>query len=1132
MPKPSSPLEGMPLPTAALVIDTRNKTAGNYILNTLKYEIDTLCQEMHMEQVNQWRYLTSIIEYLSVGTLGHSELQNYRNPHKPQPSVATGASPSAPAPVTSSGNTGRYAPTVMGQVDTQTLRRYTFFRGNPQRRSLDDIPEGNFKDNIRRILSLCDTLRTKRVNATIDLGTQGNLGRTRPEDGMVRVIFIADAQSEDSLATAATYAAYLRKETLFQNAYEQQLLISTMIICLNHENRGEAPKLLIDALSWDNNDSWPHIDSCIPVEKYSEHGARLTDEAQEEHIEFLLYILIITDPYQLRIDVPSPNVEILLEQSAKWRMLPSEKCFSIGLSAFTYSARWGRYLLNSALTQLIAQELTDCSQALSAASTKVTVNKWLDEQFATVQSAIPEQVAGDMPELNALAHAEAVARPANEVFPTRSLRVHVGKRSLATLDRYADELEVTYTTSAPQQASLQDAIQREPTIRDYIYRWKGDAGSPLMKVLTNAYRVLADQRFSDKTSARGAMPRAKHQLHEIAAATAERQNKHRGNAVNPLKQREDLHNQYEAERQALEALDQQFPFLGRSFKGVMAVVTLLLWLFVALVVSLAGLAWLHHVALLYAQPVLSLFGQGLFGISFLTVFTLITVVIVVLFVGITALICSRSLFGSRGSSMKVEIAFLISLVIFTLFGVIVSFSLIHLVDDVVALVLISWLSVLPSISVLTGIVAFVVALFEVSYFFMWHRDVVRERTRIINTLRDQHLQAVSKARQYLADAFLLALLQRADLVDETGTDHGRYYAAVEQLPKLLGTVHEQAEERYQMIQQHLERITENETKGPASSKLYLREELLDVTALKNRLATLQASIHANTLFIEFAELFLRELGVETPDMILRDVEQRPRPAKTPFEGGSYQYEAQFLLSMMAAQALELSLEQPLAVPPDVDMLEKRYKGLDYHYQYVLMRNLIEQVKVKFASRTNKKKGRAEMDVELATGALTAWIQLLWEHDEPLKKLLTREGVLDQMERENYSPQTMRTKFILRTAPVNRSMYIGQQTDTYLIAFPSNRGTKLLRELDIARVSVDFPDEELLALLSLSHYVAMPYKVEETCTLQLGPGHSNSTAGVTIGQLPSGNNVSTDAQQDVISGVQPVTPATSTGDLSA
>src|SRR6266567_1211973 len=103
MPKAPSPLEGMPLPTAALVIDTRSKTAGNYILNTLKYEVDTLCQEMHMERVNQWRYLTSIIDYLSVGPLSHSELQTYRNPHKPQSSAVTGASPSAP--VTSSGNT-------------------------------------------------------------------------------------------------------------------------------------------------------------------------------------------------------------------------------------------------------------------------------------------------------------------------------------------------------------------------------------------------------------------------------------------------------------------------------------------------------------------------------------------------------------------------------------------------------------------------------------------------------------------------------------------------------------------------------------------------------------------------------------------------------------------------------------------------------------------------------------------------------------------------------------------------------------------------------------------------------------------------------------------------------------------
>jgi hypothetical protein len=68
MPKSSSPLEGMPLPTAALVIDTRSKTAGDFILQTLQYEIDTLCQEIHMERVHQWRYLTSLIDYLSIGT--------------------------------------------------------------------------------------------------------------------------------------------------------------------------------------------------------------------------------------------------------------------------------------------------------------------------------------------------------------------------------------------------------------------------------------------------------------------------------------------------------------------------------------------------------------------------------------------------------------------------------------------------------------------------------------------------------------------------------------------------------------------------------------------------------------------------------------------------------------------------------------------------------------------------------------------------------------------------------------------------------------------------------------------------------------------------------------------------------
>ena len=1093
MSKASLPFEGIPLPTAALVIDTRSKTAGNYILNTLKYEIDTLCQEMHIEQVNQWRFLTSIIDYLPLGTLSHSELQNYRDPHKAQSQKNNNGDTSTltiPVPIVPNSSNRQYTKTIMGPVSTQTTPHH-FFHSSPQRRSLDEIQEGNFKNNVRKILTLCDNLRTKRVNATVDLGTQGSPGTTRSGEGMVRIIFITDAQSEDSLATAATYAAYLRHEMLFQNAYEQQLLLSSMVICLNHDNRGDAPRMLIDALSWDDNITWPHIDSCILVENYSEHGARLIAEVQEEHIEFLLYVLLITDPYQLRIDIHSPDVTSLMHNSAKWRMLPVEKCFSIGLSAFTYSVRWGRHLLNSSFTGHLAQLLTDRPQTLSVGGTRVIVDRWLDEQFAIVRDALPEQIAGDMPELSALTLAKAAAKSPGEVFPSRSISTYIGKRSLKALSGYVNDLEETYTTSTPQSPSLQDAIRREPTVVEYISRWQGDAGSPLMKVLTNAYSVLTDQRFFDTTSGKGAVSRAKHQLQEIAGAIAERQNIHRGRVINPSTQRDALHKQYEKEFQSLKELDEQFPLLGRKAKGFLSVVSLILWLFAILVVSVAGIAWLHYIVFLYAQPVLNLFDQDLFNLSFLNVFSLSRDVLVLGLLGLTAFFCIRFLFRAKVSALRVEATFLISLAIIALFGLVVSLSQPQLANDLVALGLISWLSLLPYGSILALIVVFVVILIEIGYFLKWHSDIVKERQRIFETLRSQHQKAIDDIHQYLAEAFLLSILQRAALVDETGIKQGHYYTAIEQLHTLLGTVQEQAEERNQMIQQHLKRITENQTLGPASSKLYLREELLDVTTLNNRLAVLETNMYSQPYFIEFTELLLRSLGVEASKLILRNIEQRPRQASTFLMDN--QYDTQFLLSLIAAEALDLSVEQLPSTLPDIDLLESRYKALDYHYQHALIRNLISQVKNKIATRMGKKQLHHEADAELATTAITAWTQVFWEHDEQLKGVLTQEGVLARMERENYSAETMRTKFIIRVSPISRSVHIGQQTDTYLIAFPTNEGSRLIRELDIARITVNFPDEELLALLSLSNYVSMPYKVEEEPMVQLGSGQTNDTS---------------------------------------
>ncbi len=1072
----TSSLEGMALPTAALVLDTRNQTPGNYVLKTLQAEIDTLCQDLHTEQIRQWRYLKHFIDYQTIGSLDPSELQKYREPYaNTRPTSTTSAQQE------------HYVPSLMGRVDTHT--NPTLFRGTPQRQDIDGIPEGNFKDRIRSILRRCDQLRTKRVNATSDLGNNGQLGPTRLEN-IVRVILLADAQNKESLATAATYAAYLREETLFQNTYREQLLLSTIIICLNHDNRGQAPQQIIESLSWMDNDTWPHIDSCIFVEKYGEHGARLTSETQEEHIEFLLYTLLITDPYQLRIDIDKPDLSAFLSQSKKVRMLPSDKCYSIGLSAFTYSVRWGRMLINNGLTAHIAEEWNDSSTQLSRDETIRIASQWFETQFTTVYNAIPTQIAGDLPELLGLTRAEKVIQEESTLFPQRTFDWSIGRDSLTRLDHYKADIESTYSALSPQEPGLQDAIHSVPRIHDYASRWTGDAGSPFMQVLTNAYRVLTEKPFF--TGTKGALPRAKHQLNELAAVIAERHRTHDGEQPEIVQQWTALNTLYARNRSDLDAMNQKFPLLGSKFKGAMQWLSLLLWDIAIGAAILSGLAWVYHLIPNVAPAMAQFLGQSVVFLPSLTIFSLISFILAFTLIIIISAIGRRQIFGNSASPLRVEVVFLLSLVIFSIFGGIVSISLRALATDIVSLGVISWLSSLPYISVLTLVIALVVSAIEVMYFFKWHGDVERERQRIAQEINTQHTQTIASVKKYLAEAFLFAILKRALLIDEAWENPGHYYTDIRELSMLLANVQQNASEQYETTQQHLERIAEHEIRGPESDKLYLREELLDVTALDARLNELKATMHTSSTFIDFTEILLRAPSAELPTAILRHIESKQRTTQAQFLGNNYQKAAYLLLSMLAAQAIELTLEEPHLLNAESSQLEKRFKALDQRYQNIQISNLLLQIKNMFSAKMGTRRAQSQVDTNQAVTALTAWTQTFWENDQHLQDLLTLEGVVARMEHRNYEAQTVRTKFIIRSAPTSRSISIGQPRDAYILVHPSAHNSRLVRNLDIPGREISFPDDELFALLSLSYYVAQPYEVQEEPVQQLPQGFVNGT----------------------------------------
>src|SRR6266516_1315532 len=244
----ASQLHTLPLPSASLVIDLRG--VEDELLKMLKIEIENLASEMDMHNTNHWRYLTKFLTFKSLAPLTAKEVTHLRssaishNGHKSNVS-ANGQSGVVPPPNETQGK----LKTVLGFTDQRDQHRFfpaRIFHADGQSIPAHG-PNDEFLRNVEECIQEIDYVRNERIKATGDFGKDGRAGRNT-RDPMVYVIFLTDADRPDSLSSAATYAAYLKEYYRRLEHSGHQSVLSTTVICLDHDNQASAPIGLINRL--------------------------------------------------------------------------------------------------------------------------------------------------------------------------------------------------------------------------------------------------------------------------------------------------------------------------------------------------------------------------------------------------------------------------------------------------------------------------------------------------------------------------------------------------------------------------------------------------------------------------------------------------------------------------------------------------------------------------------------------------------------------------------------------------------------------------------------------------------------------------------------------------------------------
>src|SRR6266566_366461 len=333
----------LPLPSAALVIDMRG-VEDDDVIERLRIEITDLTSEMKIFEINHWRFLTEFLSFRAIAPLSLEDIETIysqqKSPSKPAlpKSKVNGASPKTTQP----GLTGRVDPAKKSSAPSP-------FETDGSGLASDEQPSDVFHQHIEELAQEINRIRNNRIAAVTDLKKSGIPGRSI-RDATVRVIFLTEANDQESLVSVAAYAAKLKEHFGKLERESHQPMVSTTVLCLNMSGEAGPPTDLIYGLRWDND--WKHIDSLLISEQFREDAALIEGTMQTYLAELLLYVLLIIPPLTVS---PAPDSEsqpvALLEEAevtsskGKWIHLPAAS-YLVGMAAIEHSARWGRRWIN------------------------------------------------------------------------------------------------------------------------------------------------------------------------------------------------------------------------------------------------------------------------------------------------------------------------------------------------------------------------------------------------------------------------------------------------------------------------------------------------------------------------------------------------------------------------------------------------------------------------------------------------------------------------------------------------------------------------------------------------------------------------------------------------------------------
>lgn len=1083
----------LPLPAASLVIDMRGVN-DDEVVERLNIEMTDLASEMKTYNVYHWRYLTDFLSFMRVAPATAFEERDLRQQGKED------VDDQLEFPFEDLEQRG-----PIGPVHRAASGNSLFFQDDQGEYTSGGMSFDLFEQKIDELKLEIDRIRNNRIAAVADLNKAGIPGRSL-RDATVRVIFLTDAEREESLKSAAIYAEHIKNYYRKRERLNHQPLVSTTILCLGNSGEAGPPRKLIEGLM--RNDGWDHLDTLILSEDYRDDAALIAGTVQAYIAELLLYVLLIIPPFGVR----SAELELKpsddAEQTQGRRVSLPFNTFIVGLAALEYSARWGRRWLSYGLAQEAAEELTQrpFDEILEKRRIDGSVEVWFNDWRSRVQQSIPDHVPVEVSALEGVLNARRVANPEAHIFTTRRFDPHFGETTVKDLHEYKQNLARTYVAGGSDPTLQESVLRSTPQIVHTLQQRETRTLAERRVSELAALQIEAEQILSRKDffeGAKGALPRAITQLEAIGKVAADFQKKHEDN---PLKKKEELQRRHDKLVQegdkkidALKKHRDDWPLFGSYLKLhiPMAALSIALIILAGMTMVLFVFAWLNHVLIANNVSFVSYLDAPVLGLDIPTL-ELIAWGLITTF-AIISVIFARSLFSS--SALRVEVIFLASLVASIVFGLAVTASitaLSHLASDPISIDFLAALAFVPEYTRFALGIAFALVLFEVLYFSWWLSRLRKEREDIVQTLHKQHEEDIAAVTNYIADDVTLEILKRADLISGDG-NLGEYYFRVNRLWQLLEEVVKKTQGQQQLAGKRL-LLSQSETQegltmanGNTWLNLHIRDEKLETQVLTEGYKLLRNRMVAeNEALNEFAEFLLRLIGVEKSVEIGQYFESK----QTRVNGEPRRL--QILMTSLVATTLRFSVD-PLSVNTITPILEQYRSTIEYAHQHMpTLSSLIQILSKKMSQATLRsmaeknttsaqRLGLEEYQVDMSTDATATWAQMYWQKkDAAVDEALKPDGVLAQMVRmldRDYDPRAVMRRLLARTSLFGRSISANTSIDFYLLLAPSTQSHEFrqgLKSLKLPRI-IDFPDVERMLLLGVQRYAAEPLFLSDYVT---------------------------------------------------